>query len=379
MNYSFSTVLMTVLTTNLLIVVIALCFRNRKIMLSIGYKLVILFLALTAIRFLFPFELPFSRNIYFPEWLSVVVAFVRHSFFSFGIIRISVSSLLGCVWLGGTAYHFYCFYKRKSKYRHFVVRYGQNMNRQEPYRTMMAEICGKRRNPLWVVLAPYYGAPMQYGTFRPYILLPSTLDLSKEETYYVLRHETAHFYHHDAFIKDAVGFIRAIYWWNPLCKLLEEKTDILLEMRVDDRLIDDDDAAKETYCRTLDNINEKLQGESSIPGDGAAISMAVAKGADLQYREAMMHREKGRKSVLFYLLAGFVSAVYICSYCFIFEAYCVWSQYGESNDAASVDCFHAVPREDGTYDIYFYYDGADVYVENVDTLELYIGISVREE
>lgn len=375
MKNSFSTVLMTVLTTNLLIAVIALCFRNRKIMLSIGYKLVILFLALTAMRFLLPFELPFARNVYFPEWLSTVVLYVRHSFFSFGIIRISISSLLGYVWLGGTVFFFWRNHKRKVQYRRFVVRYGQNVSRQEPYRTMMAKICGKRRNPLWVVKAPFFGTPMQYGFFKPYIVLPATLELSEEELYYVLRHEAAHFYHHDAFIKDAVGFIRAIYWWNPLCKLLEEKTDILLEMRVDDRLIRDDDATREAYCRTLDNINERLQGKSSIPGAGAAISMAVAKGEDLQYREVMMHREKGRKSVLFYLLAGFVTAVYICSYCFIFEAYHTLPQDKESCDAASDDIFYAVPREDGTYDIY--YDG--VVMENVDNLELYIGISVREE
>lgn len=379
MNYTFSTVLMTVLTSNLLIVVIALCFRNRKIMLSIGYKLLIVFLVLTAIRFLLPVELPFSRNIYFPEWLSAVVAFVQHVFISFGIIKVSISSLLGLVWLGGSLYHFRRFCRRKSQYRHFVVRYGNNMNRKEPYQTMMAEICGKRRNPLWVVRAPYYSAPMQYGTFRPYIVLPTTMELSEEELYYVLRHETAHYYHHDAFIKDAISIIRAIYWWNPLCRLLEEKTDILLEMRVDDTLIDGDAATREAYCRTLDHISEKLQEDPSIPGMGAALSMATLKGEDLRYREIMMHREKGRKSILFFLLAGFVAAAYICSYCFIFEAYLALPWDKEGRNATSDDCLYAIPCEDGTYDIYMYYDEMDVYLENVDSLEYYIGISIRGE
>ena len=375
MNYSFSTVLMTVLTSNLLIAVIALCFRNRKIMLSIGYKLLIVFLALTAMRFLIPVEMPFSRNIVFPEWLSAVVAFVRHSFISFGIIKVSISSLFGLVWIGGTIYHLRKFCRRKSDYRHFVVRYGNNMNRKEPYRTMMAEICGGRRNPLWVVRAPYYSAPMQYGTFKPYIVLPNTLELTEEELYYVLCHETAHYYHHDAFIKDVISIIRAIYWWNPLCKMLEEKTDILLEMRVDDKLINGDAVTREAYCRTLDHISEKLQEDPAVPGVGAALSMATIKGEDLQYREIMMQREKGRKSILFFVLAGLVAAAYICSYCFIFEAYSVLPWSIDSSNTAIDEYFYAVPRNNGTYDIYC----DDLLIENVDTLEQYVGIAIRKE
>ena len=107
LNYSFSTVLMTVLASNLLIIVISFCFRDQEVMLSIGYKLVSLFLVLTALRCIVPFELPFAKNIYFPEWLSAIIALLRHSFFSFGFIHISIWFLIGCVWAVGTIYHLY--------------------------------------------------------------------------------------------------------------------------------------------------------------------------------------------------------------------------------------------------------------------------------
>lgn len=375
MNYSFSTVLMTILTSNLLIAVIVLCFRNRKIMLSIGYKLVAIFLMLTLLRFLFPFEVPVSRNIYFPKWLSFIVVFLRHPFISFGIIKISIWTLFGCVWLGGTIYFFRKQYRRKDSFQHYIIRYGQNMSNKEPYRTMMAEICGKRRNPLWVVTAPYYGAPMQYGTFWPYIVIPSTMEFSDEELYYILRHETAHYYRHDALLKDAVGFIRAIYWWNPLCSYLENKTDILLEMRVDDKLIKGDEAAREAYCRTLDRINEEIRGKSLMPGAEAAISVENFKSEDLEYRQNMMRREKKKKGPLFYFLAASVFAVYIFSYCFTFEAYAVMPWHDRENATEQEEHLYAVLQEDGTYDIYW----DDSFVENVDTLDLHIGISVRKE
>lgn len=375
MNYSFSTVLMTILTSNLLIAVIVLCFRNRKIMLSIGYKLVAIFLMLTLLRFLFPFEIPFSKNVYFPEWLSFIVVLLRHYFFSFGIIRISMWTLFGCVWLGGTVYFIRRHYKRKESFRHYIIRYGENLSNQEPYKTMMAEICGKRRNPLWVVSVPYYGAPMQYGTFRPYIVIPSTMDFSEEEIYYILRHETAHYYRHDALLKDVVGFIRAVYWWNPLCRHLESKTDILLEMRVDEKLIRGDEAAREAYCRTLDRINEEIRGKASVPGSDAAISVADVKSEDLEYRQSMMRREKKKKGPLFYLLAASVLAVYISSYCFTLEANITMPWREEEFERDQEEHLYAVLREDGAYDIYWDH----YFVETVDTLDLYIGVAIRKE
>lgn len=62
-HYSFSTILMTFIASNLIIVLITVCFRCEKILLSIGYKLAAVFLVLTVLRVLFPFELPFAKNV----------------------------------------------------------------------------------------------------------------------------------------------------------------------------------------------------------------------------------------------------------------------------------------------------------------------------
>lgn len=384
MIYSFSTVLMTVLTSNLLIAVIVLCFRDRKIMLSIGYKLVLLFLGLTIVRFLFPVELPFTRNMNFFGLLAEFVVALRHPYISWKFIEISIVVLLGVVWILGTVRRLRDLHDRKEKFRHFVTRYGINVSNQEPYRSMMKEICGGRKNPLWVVIVPYYGTPMQYGTFQPYIVLPKTLVLSREELYCVLRHETAHYYHRDALIKDIIAFLCAVYWWNPLCKILQNKADMLLEMRVDDRLICGDAEVREQYCNTLDEISAKLQGIPSIPGSVSAISMAAPLGEDLKYRQAMMRRKRKRsQSLLFCGMAGLVATLYIGSYCFILEPV---SKSSSGIDGTIADeKFYAVLREDGSYDIYiedFYNEGVlckGRFVENVDSLEYYVGISVRKE
>lgn len=90
----------------------------------------------------------------------------------------------------------------------------------------------------------------------------------------------------------------------------------------------------------------------------------------------MMYRERGKKGPWLYLLAAMVFAVYIASYCFALEAYSVLPWYREENiQTTQSDNLYVVPREDGTYDIY--YNGE--LMENTDTLELYIGTSFREE
>ncbi len=61
--YSFSTVLMTILASNFLIILISLCFQNDKLMVTIGYKLLAVFAIFTLLRLLLPFEFPFSNNI----------------------------------------------------------------------------------------------------------------------------------------------------------------------------------------------------------------------------------------------------------------------------------------------------------------------------
>lgn len=373
LNYSFSTVMMTVLTSNLLIAVIVGCFRNRKILLSTGYKLIFAILVLAALRFLFPFELPFARNIYFPKWLSAVLVFVQHPFFTLGPVGVSLWLVFECVWAGGTVYHFRRFRRRKAELKRFLLRYGRNVSREEPYRTMMEEICGGRRTPIWVLRVPYYGTPVQCGTLHPYIVLPAQLDVSEEELYYVLRHEAAHYYHHDALIKDIVSIICIIYWWNPLCRYLARQMDITLEMRVDDSLVKGSDAEWESYCSALKHIGEVLRRRLDLPG--AKSALPLAQGEDLEYRYSMMRGGQRRKGALFSALSGFAAAAFLLSYSFTLEAHYMPSWTAAELDQGAPEEYYLVPLANGYYDVYI--DG--VCVDRTDDLKYYNRAAVVRE
>lgn len=380
LNYSFSTVLMTVLASNLLIIVISFCFRDQEVMLSIGYKLVSLFLVLTALRCIVPFELPFAKNIYFPEWLSAIIALLRHSFFSFGFIHISIWFLIGCVWAVGTIYHLYRIVAEKKVTEHYIARYSHNITDSEPYKSIMIQVEKSQRLihecPLWIYRVFYSGTPMQVGTIYPSILIPYDMELPEEKLEFVLRHEAAHFYRHDTLTKDVISIICAIYWWNPLCRRLKKQVDLISEMHVDHHIIKGDAEMRRMYCEVLDDIAAQCSKNPDLPSLQAAPAEGDHENRDLEYRYKMMFRQRKGNLPLAILLTILVLFIYIGSYRYTFEAHYMLPQHSPSVESVGSlgDDIYAVPLEDGTYDIYIY----GVFIENADTLDQYRGIQIKQ-
>lgn len=77
-HFSFTSVLMTVFVSNLLLIVIALLFRNEDVLARIGFRLTAIFCIITLIRFLFPFELPFTKTVILPKFMSDALSVLRH-------------------------------------------------------------------------------------------------------------------------------------------------------------------------------------------------------------------------------------------------------------------------------------------------------------
>lgn len=172
MHYSLSTVLMTILASNLLIILITFCFRQKKILLSVGYRLLAAFLLLTAIRFLFPFELPFTKSIYLPESFSKTLSSIRHPFYKFHNLKISIWFLIECVWFIGIVVNLVKHIRIHKKFANYIRFYGKDISNSEPVNSILSEICGKRKKPFRVISIPGLKIPQVTGIFVPKILLP---------------------------------------------------------------------------------------------------------------------------------------------------------------------------------------------------------------
>lgn len=371
LHYSFSTVLMTVLTSNIIIVLIALCFQHKKILLSIGYKLLIVFLILTFARFLFPFELPFSRNVILPEFLSAIISYFLHAFYNQNDIRISLWTVFKFIWIVGILYKLGKYiYQYISTERHIIM-WSIDVTEEEPYKTILSDICKKHKNRFRVLKVPGVTVPCLYGLFKPRILIPAEIELSKTDLYFTLRHEISHHYHRDLWVKRLVSFLGIIYWWNPACSKLRTQTDLLLEMRIDDSLVKGDPQAIKAYLRTLTHIVDSAVTISTLPAS-LLVSMAQKNPEVLVKRFEMMSHEKDRASIpLSILLCAVVLSLCLGSYLFTFENfYAVESNVDGTFDAK--DGVYVVPREDGKYDIYY----GDSLLEVIDSMEFYSDVPI---
>ena len=102
-QFSFSSVLMTVLTSNLLLILVALFFRNEKTLARVGYRLTAVYCAVTLIRLLFPCELPFTKTVVLPSGISNLMKSFRVSacpygkfFVSYGWVAVFSTSPCSC-------------------------------------------------------------------------------------------------------------------------------------------------------------------------------------------------------------------------------------------------------------------------------------------
>lgn len=365
--YSFSTVLMTILASNFLIILISLCFQNDKLMVTIGYKLLAVFAIFTLLRLLLPFEFPFSNNIILPVQLSEFIASIRQPFYQIGRINISIWFLFEVVWVIGIFIELFFYCKKHVWLQRFISHCGHDVTDMEPYAGLLSRTCPtpQKIHSFRVIKLPFITVPMYYSFRTHYIILPQNIRISDEDMFYIFRHELSHHTHRDLWIKNAIQMLTIIYWWNPFCLLLKKSTDIILEMRVDSSLTQSDGKVTTEYLHCLVHMAEFASMPQAIP---KYLSVSFSKGSSgtLEKRFNMLCiRKKPFPRILSLLITGIILTVYITSYIFIFEA----SHIPQNIEGISLspENTYAVISENGTYDIYF----NDILVENVDNLELY--------
>ena len=79
LNFSFASLLMAIVTSNLFIIVLTLIFINQSVMREFGFSLLGMICTLVFIRMLFPFEFAhMTKNINLPMAVSRLISFIRH-------------------------------------------------------------------------------------------------------------------------------------------------------------------------------------------------------------------------------------------------------------------------------------------------------------
>lgn len=367
-HFSFSSVLMTVLMSNVLLIVIALCFRNDSLLMNIGYKMMAVFCLVTLLRLLLPFELPIARTLPFPEMFTNVVGNFRHSYGTVLGIDLSLWTGFCAIWMIGIIVQLMIAVKERMTVRDYVRIYGVDVTDNEPYASILKELCTEKQlRHVRILLVEGIGSPMISGLRRAIILLPMGANVSDSNARYAMEHEIYHYAHHDLWIKVAVNCLVTVYWWNPCSHLLKRQIDTLIEMRIDDRIMSKGPEEALAYVTSMHryavSARDKQKGKQDIA------SLFGLRNRSIHYRLCMMRSRYNRAN--YGICVGMLLlmlVLYIGSYLFIGEASGYKFEASESLVTMTEDNVYAIQNEDGTYDIYL---SDSTFIETTDSLEYY--------
>ena len=136
------------------------------------------------------------------------------------------------------------------------------------------------RRDVTLLLSDRRFVPMQWGTWRPILLLPdSARQWSSDRLRVVLLHELAHVRRWDCLAKMLVHLLCAVYWFNPLVWIARRCLQMESETACDDLVIEAGYAPKD-YARHLLEVVTGLQ-RARLAG---AATMAMASPTKLESR-----------------------------------------------------------------------------------------------
>lgn len=354
-DFSMSSLLMSVLFSNLLLILLYGIFRNTEFMMDIGYQLLAVFLAATLIRFLLPFELPCSVIIHLTQKLSYPAVFIKKHRFSVGTWSFSIWHIFLLLWLVGCLVGIFLLVRSYRRFLRSIRVLGTNITDQESCHSTLQQICMKQKQPnrFRVVDMPGISSPMITGLLHPVILIPRDLTLDSTEWYYILSHETAHYFHHDLWLKLLTQLLCILYWWNPLLYALRRQVSTMLELRIDRSITASSDPSEK--LRYMECLNYIAKQERSKVTPLSISFCATSKSRSLLLQRFHMmgdserHRRNRRRQIL---ISGLIIVLYLFSTFFIFEPHYTPPQVANDSYEITIDNAYLIANPEGGYDLY---------------------------
>lgn len=368
LNFSFSSVLISILCCNILIIFLSVIFSSHKILLNIGFQSLNFILLIIFFRLLFPLELPVTTNIYFPEHVSRFITVILRKDFTFYGISYSIWNVMVFIWIIGCLYKLYRYIHANLRFLHLIRAHGFDITDSAPYSSVLKQICDKIscKKEIRLIKCSFAQEPAVYYYRTYYILLPDALQLNSCELNNILSHEIFHIMHHDLLIKNLVHIVSILYWWNPFCIPFRKQLDLLLELQVDQKTGGRTSDEKISYLSCLIKVAGQLnkQQQSHLAG----LSFTTESGILLNKRlKLLMENDSRKKYDISHLLLLPVCLLTLCSYIYIFEPWYISPENLEGVFQLTSENSYAVQQDDGTYNIYY----NDDYLENTDSLEYY--------
>lgn len=233
LDLSFTSILTSVIVGNILILALWLILSTNKGIRYVNINFIIIFIVLIMIRLFLPFEYNFTTNIACPVVLPFTYKLV-YNYLAIGSGGVYIYQILLLIWVTG----FFAKLYQLVVHYHKLCLDTKNLPDCDRIKSILIELHPKkkRHTNFKVVIVSGLITPVIFGLRRPTIMIPDH-EYTHEELTYILRHEMEHYYQHDLWIKAVLEILCALYWWNPLCRVLKKQASKALELRTDTKVI----------------------------------------------------------------------------------------------------------------------------------------------
>ncbi|MCH5345284.1 MAG: hypothetical protein J1E64_14750 [Acetatifactor sp.] len=107
------------------------------------------------------------------------------------------------------------------------------------------------RNNITFMIYEKADSPMVIGFWDPVLVLPGE-EYTRDESFYILRHELIHLRRHDVFVKFLLLLARDLHWFNPVICLMHREAMVDMELACDEAVVKDSSfAQRKAYTETL--------------------------------------------------------------------------------------------------------------------------------
>lgn len=352
MIFSFST-LLSMLVVNAVFVGILYLLINTRL---INYRNINFFLLSTAVvlvKFLVPYEFPFTRSIAISKGLPVIYDVFHTALFMFRGYSVNLFQIFVFFWISGSVF---LSVKTINKYRHTMADLAVYKPPKDfPAISILQEINASYHHSktIRLLLTDRSVSPVTFGIKSPTIIAPD-MSFSDKEWYYILSHETAHYYSHHLYYKLLCEVLRIIYFWNPLTKLLIHQINRILEISIDSKVTAQlTEMEKIEYSECL--LKVARQRESSRNGPVYMAPFISGMSLSIKQRVHLIMespKKAGRLSPKIIFSCFVMTALTVFSLFFVFEAYRIAPKNKNGTYDMLQDTTYFIINADGTYDLY---------------------------
>lgn len=322
MQITVYSVIMTVLWSNLLILLFSVLQRNHRFLDICSVSGMILLYLFCVIRMFIPMEF---------SWVTVIqsdqIFNALHKFFYASVPLtshdvIEVRHLLISIWITVSIILLIQLMSNYFRLNQDIA--NLSCTKDERLDEILREIGQKEKKSLKVevVKSQEVDTPLGVGIIRKKILIPDR-EYDSKDLFYILRHEYIHHKNRDLFVQLLVNILCVLYWWNPFVYLLRRDIEHSFEMRCDQMVVQGMDTEEvadylETLLKVFRLKKQCSKGEKHVTG---ALGIIRSNRADIKSRFQTLVRESAfdYKTYGKQVAATVMVIILIVSYSFIIQ------------------------------------------------------------